>query len=118
MKYCPKCGSEFLDAVDRCETCNTRLIDREAWETLVTQRKAEDDEVFVTVLVLNDQFEADVIKDALENENIPVLVRPFQDTSFDGIFETQKGWGIVMVPNEYRDQANRIIKEIDSAGKP
>jgi hypothetical protein len=115
MKYCSKCGSEYLDDIKECTGCEIELVSEAEWEGIVKKRQAEDDEVFVNVMTLDDQFEADVVKDALEKENIPVLVRSFRDTSFDGIFESQKGWGAVLVPDEFRKRANEIIKDIKSA---
>jgi len=102
MKYCPKCGSEYFDDINSCTGCETDLVNLDEWEKIVEKRRSEDDEVFVPVMSLEDQFEADVVKDALEKEQIPVLIRSFRDTSFDGIFESQKGWGVVMVPDEFR----------------
>ncbi len=68
------------------------------WERIVKERQSEDDEVFVNIKTLEDQFEADVIKDILEENGIPVIVRSFRDSSFDGIFESQKGWGCCYGP--------------------
>jgi len=112
MKYCPKCGSEFFDDINTCDGCNTDLVNNSEWEHIVKERQSEDDEVFVKIKALDDQFEADVIKDILEKDGIPVIVRSFHDSSFDGIYESQKGWGVVMVPNEFRKIANTLIKDI------
>jgi methionyl-tRNA synthetase len=112
MKYCPKCGSEYFDDAINCHECNETLINEREWKKCVTKRKAEDKEFFVRVKTVEDRFEADIIKDALEKENVPVLVRSFQDTSFDGIFIPQKGWGIILVPEEHRDKAKYIIESL------
>ncbi len=112
MKYCPRCGGEYFDTVAACGDCNETLINENEWEQRVAQRNTEDQEVFVKVTIADDQFEADVIRDALEKEAIPVLVRSFSDTSFDGIFIPQKGWGSILVPEEFRRKANDIIEAI------
>ena len=109
MHYCPKCGGEFYDDVVRCTTCDTQLIDEAAWREHLDRQRVEDDEVFVAVHTLGDQFEADVITDMLDKEQIPWLVRSFQDTSFDGLYVAQQGWGLVMVPEEYRRRAQELI---------
>ncbi len=112
MKYCPKCGGEFFDDVDACEDCNTGLVSAVEWNKIADERKKEDNEFFVNLKAVGDRFEADVIKDALEKENIPVLVRSFQDTSFNGLYVAQKGWGVIEVPEEYREQAKKVVEAL------
>ena len=112
MKYCPECGSEYFEDKNNCTGCNTDLVSSSDWEGIVKKRQLEDDEVFVNIKTLENQFEADVIKDILEENGIPVIVRSFRDSSFDGIYESQKGWGVVMVPDEFRKRANAVIKDI------
>ncbi len=53
------------------------------------------------------------LRDALEKEGIPVIVRSFSETSFDGIFIPQKGWGLILVPKELCDRAQQIISSIE-----
>jgi len=117
MKYCPKCGSEFFDTIGLCNECDTELISEQQWKNLIVEQKIEAQEVFVKIKTVDDPFAADVIKDALEKEEIPVLVRSFQDTSFNGIFIPQKGWGILLVPDEFREKAKKIIEIVETENK-
>ena len=92
----------------------TTLSDRLLHQTgTISDREMEDQEVFVKVKTVENEFEADIIRDALEKEDIPVLVRSFRDTSFDGIFIPQKGWGIILVPEEHREKAKNVIEAVD-----
>ena len=113
MKYCPGCGGEFFDTIETCSDCNESLLDEQEWRKIVAERKIEDQEIFVKVKTVENEFEADIIRDALEKEDIPVLVRNFHDTSFNGLFIPQKGWGIILVPEEYREDAKNILEAIE-----
>ena len=113
MKYCPGCEAEFLDSVTRCEDCNCELISAEQWSALQIERRQEADTVFVRAAVAGDRFEADVMRDALEKESIPVLVRSFQDTSFDGIYVAQKGFAVIEVPEAFQARARAVLESLD-----
>jgi hypothetical protein len=75
---------------------------------------AELEMEYMNVHTLSDRFEADVIKDALEQEGIPVIVRQFMETAYSNIFVHQKGWGRIMVPKEKADLAREIIAELSA----
>jgi len=115
MKYCPECEGEFLESVSRCEECGCELISEKKWRELQARRIAESNEVFVRAATAGDRFEADVIKDALGKEGIPVLVRTFQDTSFDGIYVPQKGWAVLEVPETFLERARFVIDALAAA---
>ncbi len=113
MRYCTKCEAEFRDDVAACSDCGAELVGPEAWERFCRGREREAAEEFISVKTVADQFAAEVIRDALEKEGIPVMVRSFSETSFDGLYIPQKGWGMIMVPSEFRVQAEDIIKVLD-----
>jgi len=98
--------------VTLCVECNCELISEQQWGELQAKRQVEAEEVFVRVATAGDRFEADVMKDALEKESIPVLVRSFQDTSFDGIYVPQKGWAVIEVPEPFKARANVVLDSL------
>jgi hypothetical protein len=67
---------------------------------------------FKKITVVENKFEADLISQTLQNEGIPVMIRSYHDTAYNGIFIPQKGWGAVMVPAEMEDKARIIIEEL------
>jgi hypothetical protein len=113
MRYCTKCATEYRDDIVSCTDCGSTLVGPEAWERVRRARELESAEEFIPVKTVDDQFAAEVIRDALEKEGIPVMVRSFSDTSFDGIFIPQKGWGLILVPGQFRIKAENIIKLLD-----
>ncbi len=72
---------------------------------------------YVKVHTLSDRFEADVIINALEQEGIEVMVRPFTETAYSNIFVHQKGWGYILAPRQKAELAREIIAEIVAMGK-
>ena len=74
-----------------------------------------DAKSLVKVFILKNWFEADIIKGELEKEGIPVLIRSFRDTAYDGIYIPQKGWGEVRVPEKDKKRAEEIIDILEKA---
>ena len=66
MKYCPNCEIEYLDTIDECADCKTRLIGEEAMKKLLAEREREAREVFVKVATVDNKFEADVLTNTLQ----------------------------------------------------
>ena len=112
MKYCPNCETEYLDTIEECADCKARLIGEEALKKLLEEREREAREVFVKIATVENKFEADVLTNTLKKECIPVMVRSFHDTAYDGIYIPQKGWGIILVPAEHKDKAEEIIAAV------
>ena len=62
-----------------------------------------------------NEFEANVIKLVLEEHGIHAEVRSFHDTAYDGLFQSQYGWGVIRVHAEDLAEAQRIIEEWKNA---
>jgi hypothetical protein len=62
--------------------------------------------------VVENRFEGDRVSQALNEAEIPFLMKSFLDTAYDGLYIPQKGWGAVMVPEEFSEEAKRIISEV------
>ena len=62
--------------------------------------------------VVENRFEGDRVSQALKEAEIPFMIKSYLDTAYDGIYIPQKGWGVVMVPEGLREQAEKLVKEI------
>jgi hypothetical protein len=74
-------------------------------------------ERWVKAGVIESRFEGDRISHALNEAGIPYMIKSFLDTAYDGLYLPQKGWGVVMVSEEFRAEAERIIREIKESFK-
>ena len=66
----------------------------------------------VRIHTVENRFEADLLVQALRQENIPVLLRRFEETAYDGLFVTQMGWGAILVPGDYEEEAASVISRV------
>lgn len=62
--------------------------------------------------IVENRFEGDRVSQALNEAEIPFLIKSFLDTAYDGLYLPQKGWGAVMVPEKFIEEAERVISEV------
>jgi len=55
------------------------------------------------ITTLNNQMEADLLKDFLSTNNIPFIIRSYYDSAYDGLFQMQKGWGYIESEEKYKN---------------
>jgi hypothetical protein len=69
-------------------------------------------EKWVKAGIVESRFEGDRVSQALEEAGIPFLIKSFLDTAYDGLYIPQKGWGMVLVPEKFREDSEKIILEV------
>jgi hypothetical protein len=67
--------------------------------------------------IVDNRFEGDRVSQVLNEAEIPFLIKSFLDTAYDGLYVPQKGWGAVMVPEEFEDEAQGVISEVKKSFK-
>ena len=58
-----------------------------------------------------NEAEANVIKSILEEHGINAEIKSFHDTAYDGLFQSQYGWGLIRISEKDLPEAQRIIEE-------
>ena len=69
-------------------------------------------EEFRKILILENEIEAQLIDSVLTEQNIPHRIRSYYDSAYDGIFQAQKGWGVVEAPLSYKDEIISIFRDL------
>ncbi len=64
---------------------------------------------FIPVHTLANRFESDILMSALQQEGIPAILRTFEETPYDGLFIAQRGWGMILVPDDHASRAREVI---------
>ena len=72
----------------------------------------EEAEGFKKIVVLENEIEAQLMDSILTERQIPHRMKSYHDTAYDGIFQAQKGWGIVEAPESYRDEIKAIQEDL------
>lgn len=72
----------------------------------------ETTDLWVKVGTVENRFEGDRISHVLQEAGIPFLIKSFLDTAYDGLYIPQKGWGVVMVSESHREEAERLVSEV------
>jgi len=66
-------------------------------------------EDYKKVATLENEIEARLLDSILDERNIPHLITSYYDTAYDGLYQTQKGWGHISAPDLYLKEIREII---------
>ncbi|MBP1750747.1 MAG: hypothetical protein H6Q52_3286 [Deltaproteobacteria bacterium] len=68
----------------------------------------------INVHTIENIFEMDMIKGALDAEGISYTIKEHRDTAYDGLFILQKGYASLFVEENDRGRVLEIIKRVRS----
>ena len=63
------------------------------------------------ILSISSEIEAMRIKEILESNQIPHLIRSFHDSAYDGLFQHQYGWGVLEADEAQEEKILELLKE-------
>jgi len=69
-------------------------------------------EDYIKIAVLDNDFEAQMLESILKERQIPHLLKSYYDTAFDGLYQTQKGWGHISSPDQYSKEIKEILSDL------
>ena len=64
------------------------------------------------ILTIDSEVEARLLASALEERNIPHYIKSYHDSAYDGLFQTQMGWGHVEGPDDRRAEIEQVYRDI------
>ena len=67
---------------------------------------------YIKIAVLDNEFEAQMLESILKERGIPYLLKSYYDTAFDGLYQTQKGWGHISSPNPFSAEIKEILSDL------
>jgi hypothetical protein len=68
----------------------------------------------IRIMPIGSQIEALKIKEILDENDIPHIIRNFHDSVYDGLFQQQLGWGVLEA--DEKDE-NRILELLNESLK-
>lgn len=106
--YCPKCKFEYEAGIFKCPDCDEYLVDQLPCDD---DAPAEQEYNWVQLARLNSDQYAEMLKDVLEQKNIPVILHSgaghFGITGQMGVIARPVGGSYsILVPEEYLIDAN------------
>lgn len=71
----------------------------------------KNEEPFVRLRVVGSLFEGQRLQALLQAAEIPNMLNSYGDTAMNGLYQAQKGWGEVRVPESRKAEAEKILLE-------
>ena len=109
MSYCPKCKYEFEDDLKTCPDCKAELIDK-------IEELHEVESKWVSLVKMNSSIMVDMLKEALEENEITCLEKSDMLHSAFSLESTSIAGGNleILVPSDRIDKAKNILVQINS----
>jgi hypothetical protein len=115
MKYCTKCGSEYVDSVERCVDCQGATLVAAAQvpgSASVSRGGGGDMDTrrFTRAGTAEDPLTAEQLATAVRGAGIPVFSRQRMGGTVDSITDGTAPWWEILVPEDSAERAMEIIE--------
>ena len=70
------------------------------------------DEKIVRIVTLENEVEARLISELLNNKGIPHVLRLFYDSALNGIYQLQKWWGYIEAPERFTKEIKLLVNSL------
>ncbi len=64
------------------------------------------------IAILDDETQALLLDLVLNELDIPHEMRSYHSAAYDGLFQTQNGWGHVEAPGKYEENILHILEDL------
>ena len=64
------------------------------------------------IMSLSSEIQAIRIREVLDSNEIPHVIRSFHDSAYDGIFQNQYGWGVLEADEANEEKILQLVKEL------
>lgn len=71
----------------------------------------------VKILLFQNEIEAMLLNEILTDKEIPHLIRSYHDSAYDGLWQSQSGWGHIEAPEEYKEEIITIYNTMSEDPK-
>ena len=68
--------------------------------------------MFERIIDIENEVEARLLEKVLTEKGIPFEIKSNHDTTYDGLFQLQLGWGYLMAPEEHRADIEKIYGDL------
>jgi uncharacterized protein (UPF0147 family) len=62
--------------------------------------------------MFKNEIEAMLLDEILTDKQIPHLIRSYHDSAYDGLWQTQSGWGHIEAPEEFAEEILNTYKQM------
>jgi hypothetical protein len=74
--------------------------------------RQEQMESYVKTAILENEFEAQLLDSILTDRDIPHCLISYHDTAYNGLYQTQLGWGYLTAPPPYKNEIEEILADL------
>ena len=66
----------------------------------------------VKILMFKNEIEAMLLDEILTEKQIPHMIRSYHDSAYDGLWQSQSGWGHLEAPEEYAEEIRNTYNQM------